>query len=147
MIHEFAHGIHLMALVKTDPGFADRLQAAYDQALKAGLWKGTYAATNVEEYWAEGVQSWFNCNRESDNQHNHVNTRAELDAYDPSLAKLILESLGSSPWFYQTIAQRDMSEKGHLAGFDVAAEGSFSWDRRDTVSVPDEGQDDLKADQ
>ena len=33
---------------------------------------------NHHEYFAEGVQSWFDNNRENDHDHNHVNTRAEL---------------------------------------------------------------------
>ena len=41
------------------------------------------------EYWAEGVQSWFNTNRPPDHDHNHVDNREELKAYDPPLAKLV----------------------------------------------------------
>ena len=41
-----------------------------------GLWKGTYAASDIQEYWAEGVQSWFDTNRHDDRAHNHVHTRA-----------------------------------------------------------------------
>ena len=40
-----------------DPTFDQRLSDAYQKAIDAGLWKGTYAATNRQEYWAEGVQS------------------------------------------------------------------------------------------
>ena len=43
---------------------------------------------NDREYFAEGVQSWFDNNREPDHDHNHVNTRAELIEYDPALAAL-----------------------------------------------------------
>ncbi len=31
--------------------------------MKAGLWKGKYASVNHHEYFAEGVQSWFDDNR------------------------------------------------------------------------------------
>ena len=34
----------------------------YDSAMLAGLWKGKYASVNHHEYWAEGVQSWFDKN-------------------------------------------------------------------------------------
>ncbi len=100
LIHEFGHAIHEMALKIVDPTFDERLNIAYTQALEAGLWKGTYAATNRSEYWAEGVQSWFDTNREHDSEHNHVNTRQELREYDPSLARLLEEVFGDGDWRY-----------------------------------------------
>ena len=63
-----------------------------DAAMKKGLWKSTYAAENAREYFAEGVQAWFDANLEAnppDGIHNHVNTRKELLQYDPDLAALI----------------------------------------------------------
>lgn len=92
MIHEFAHAIHLMGLQYVYPNFVNQLTAIYNAALAAGKWENTYAATNIEEYWSEGVQDWFNCNNESippDGIHNHVNTRAELKDYDPDLHALL----------------------------------------------------------
>jgi hypothetical protein len=93
-IHEFAHTIAIMGLQDVDPLFDSRLQAAYDAAIASGLWVNTYAATNKEEYWAEGVQAWYNANLESDppdGVHNAINTRAELATYDPGLYQLMLE--------------------------------------------------------
>ena len=72
----------------------ERLKKAYDAALAAGKWKDTYAATNIEEYWAEGVQDWFNVNAEvpkTDGKHNQVNTRKELKAYDRGLYDILSE--------------------------------------------------------
>lgn len=89
LIHEFAHAIHLMALVDIDEKFQDKLDECFNSATESGLWKDTYAATNAAEYWGEGVQSWFDTNRENDGIHNHVNTREELKQYDPELYKLI----------------------------------------------------------
>ena len=74
LIHEFAHNIHLRGMANVDPGFDARVKAAYDAAMQAGLWKGKYAGVNHHEYFAEGVQSWFDNNRENDHDHNHVNT-------------------------------------------------------------------------
>lgn len=91
-LHEFAHSVDLMALEDLDPDFLDEVQAAYDDALANNLFDNTYADDNVEEYWAEGVQTWFNANLESDppnGLHNSVNTRAELETYDPALHSLI----------------------------------------------------------
>src|SRR5262249_29915296 len=55
LVHEFAHAIHERGLNRIDRGFDRRLWAAYDRAMKKGLWKKTYATTNHKEYWAEGV--------------------------------------------------------------------------------------------
>lgn len=91
-LHEFAHSVDLMALEDRDPAFRDEVRAAYDDAIANNLYTNTYAADNVEEYWAEGVQTWFNANLESDppnGLHNSVNTRAELESYDPALHGLI----------------------------------------------------------
>ena len=58
------------------------------------MWANTYAATNKDEYWAEGVQGWYNANLERDppdGVHNAINTRTELAAYDPGLYQLIQE--------------------------------------------------------
>ncbi len=91
-LHEFAHSVDLMALEDLNPGFRAAVQAAYDDALANNLYQNTYADDTVEEYWAEGVQNWFNANLESDppnGLHNSVNTRAELESYDPALHSLI----------------------------------------------------------
>ncbi|MDR1737411.1 MAG: zinc-dependent peptidase [Candidatus Symbiothrix sp.] len=94
LIHEFAHSIHLIGIVSVYPDFNARLQKLLDTAIAAGKWVNTYAATDIAEYFAEGVQSWFNVNAEMpapDSKHNQVNTRAELKAYDPALYDLLSE--------------------------------------------------------
>lgn len=126
LIHEFGHAIHEMGLYTADPTFEPRLQKAFDQAKEAGLWKGTYAATNLHEYWAEGVQSWFDTNRENDSQHNHVNTREEIKPYDPPLAALLKEMFGDEPWRYSRPDQR--KEKEHLEGYDAKHAPKFEWE-------------------
>lgn len=94
MIHEFAHTIHNVGISPVYPDFNDELQASLDKALAEGKWKNVYAATNIEEYWAEGVQTWFNVNAEvnndgGDGKHNKVNTREELKRYDPGLYSIL----------------------------------------------------------
>ena len=99
LIHEFAHSIHLIGIVSIDKGFNDRLQQALDAAVTEGKWYNTYAKTNIAEYWAEGVQSWFNVNAEveyPDGKHNHVNTRSDLKKYDPRLYAILAEFLPES---------------------------------------------------
>ena len=105
LIHEFSHCIHSQGLRRVDEDFETELRALYDKALSEGLWGETYAGSNASEYWAEGVQSWFDCNRQSrsgkaDGVHNHVDTREELIEYDPDLAKFIEEKLVPSDWRY-----------------------------------------------
>src|SRR5262249_23865271 len=89
LVHEFAHVIHEMGLIAIDAKFDARLREAYDRAMKKGLWKKTYAATNHKEYWAEGVQSYFDTNDANNAQHNDVDTREKLEKYDPELFRLI----------------------------------------------------------
>lgn len=127
LIHEFGHAIHSLGLPRMDRTFNPRLRAAYDAALKQGLWKGTYAATNPGEYWAEAVQDWFDNNRQNDSLHNHVNTRAELKEYDPALAKLCAEVFGENPWRYRKPMARDPAGRAHLAGLDPARLPPFRW--------------------
>jgi hypothetical protein len=127
LIHEFAHAIHEMGLSAVDPTFDGRLKKTFEAALAAGLWQGTYAASSRNEYWAEGVQSWFDTNRENDAAHNHVNTRTELKAYDPTLAALVAEVFGDRAWRYRRPAERANAERAHLSGFDPAAAPRFAW--------------------
>lgn len=125
LIHEFAHTIHQMGLNTIDKSFQGHLNRLYESAMKRGLWKGTYAATNPAEYWAEGVQSWFDTNRPPDRVHNHVNTREELEEYDPELARLIADVFGEMPWRYRRPGER--MELGHLRGFDPHQAPTFAW--------------------
>ena len=127
LIHEFAHNIHLRGMVNVDPTFDPRVKAAYDAAMRDGLWKGKYASVNHHEYFAEGVQSWFDDNRENDHDHNHVDTRVELVAYDPRLATLCREVFGDTELTYTKPATR---LSGHLAGYDPATAPGFEWPER-----------------
>jgi len=127
LIHEFAHNIHLRGMVNVDPTFDARLKATYDAAMKSGLWKGKYAGVNHHEYFAEGVQSWFDNNRENDHDHNHVNTRAELLEYDPGLAAICREVFGDTALKYTKPAARGT---GHMAGYDPAKAPRFIWPER-----------------
>jgi len=126
-IHEFAHNIHLRGLSNVDPTFDQRVKSAYNTAMKAGLWNGKYASVNHHEYFAEGVQSWFDNNREDDHDHNHVNTRAELLDYDPGLAALCREVFGDTELKYTKPTTRLTA---HLAGYDPTQAPKFEWPER-----------------
>ena len=125
LIHEFAHAIHQMGLSTVDPDFDNRLKQLYESAMEKGLWKGTYASTNKEEYWAEGTQSWFNTNRENDAQHNHVSKRGILKDYDPELATLLTEIYGDTDWRYTNALTR--TDLPHLQGYNPENAPKFEW--------------------
>jgi len=127
LIHEFAHNIHLRGMANIDPTFDQRVKAAYDAAMRAGLWKGKYAGTNHHEYFAEGVQSWFDNNRFDDHDHNHVHLRAQLVVYDPGLAALCREVFGDTEIRYTKPATR---LAGHMAGYDPSSAPTFEWPTR-----------------
>lgn len=127
LIHEFAHNIHLRGMVNVDPTFDARLRATYDAAMSDGLWAGKYASTNHHEYFAEGVQSWFDDNRENDHDHNHVDTREELLEYDPRLAEICREVFGDTELRYTKPVTR---LHGHLEGYDPKQSPSFKWPAR-----------------
>ena len=59
--HEFGH-VMLTAIARADSRLYTRVEAAYAHDKAAGLWQVSYAMTNLQEYWAEGVQFWFDDN-------------------------------------------------------------------------------------
>lgn len=92
LIHEFAHTMHSMGISFIDIDFNNKLNTIYSQALSEELWKNTYAISNPAEYFAEGVQCWFNVNKKeavTNGIHNDINTRDKLKLYDPRLHDLI----------------------------------------------------------
>ena len=78
--------------------------------------KDCYASKNRAEYFAEGVQAWYNTNRTMDHDHNHIETRAQLKQYDPMLAKLCEDLLGNGQWRF--VSPRERAGKGHIKGYD-----------------------------
>ena len=127
LIHEFAHNIHLRGMARVDVTFDGRLRKTFTTAMVAGLWKGKYASVNHHEYFAEGVQSWFDNNRVNDHDHNHVNTRALLIEYDPGLAAMCREVFGDTVLKYTKPATR---LTGHLTGYDTNKAPTFVWPER-----------------
>lgn len=126
-VHEFAHAVHGTGLNKVDATFDRRLRAAFAAAKERGLWKNTYAMTNHSEYWAEGVQSWFDDNARPNALHNDIRTRAKLKEYDKELAKLCEEVFGDKEWRYLRPAKRKAEDVKHLPGFDAKKLPRFDW--------------------
>lgn len=94
-LHEFVHGLHNLGAYFSIPDFDDRLRKRYNSVKTSGkLWQKTYAMSTHWEYLAEGAQSFFDCNAQSDPPngiYNHVNTRTELKSYDPVLYEFLKE--------------------------------------------------------
>ena len=106
-------------LVNNEPTTKEVKVTKDDQVLiMFGGAKECYAHKNRSEYWAEGVQCWYDTNRTMDHDHNHIHTREQLRTYDPHLAKLCEDVLGDSPWRF--VSPRERAGKGHLAEFDPA---------------------------
>jgi hypothetical protein len=103
LIHEFSHAIFNIAIDLYEPAVKDQLDAAYAAAIAAGRFTNTYAATNRDEYCAEGAQDWFDTNAvaiPSNGIHNEIHTRTQLETYDPGLAALEAAVFGRRPWRY-----------------------------------------------
>jgi len=106
-------------LVNGEPAGAAVKVTGEDQVLIVfGGEKSCYATTNRAEYWAEGVQCWYDTNRTMDHDHNHIHTRTQLKEYDPGLAKLCAEVLGEAEWRF--VSPRERAGKDHLEGYDPA---------------------------
>jgi hypothetical protein len=101
LVHEFGHVIHEIGMAAVDPNFDGRLRDAYKHAMEQGTWKDTYAATNRKEYWAEGVQAYFDCAAPPQpGNHNDINTREKLEKRDPELFNLIDGVFKQNKWRY-----------------------------------------------
>lgn len=81
LYHEMGHLVHSWGL---DPPDYIETRFLYNDAIKAGLYEGLYASTNVNEYFAEGTQAYFDAqDRQGDRN------RTWLENYDPDLYALL----------------------------------------------------------
>lgn len=101
-VHEFCHTID-STLRSIDSTWTERKNKVYRNALDKGLWKLSYAAGNPGEFWAEIAQSYFDCNRTNNWNHNHIGTREQLKEYDPESYELVHSTFKLTPendWRY-----------------------------------------------
>jgi len=104
-VRTFAISIRRIGLAFVDPVTNAAIDRAYQTAIAEGRWRNTLAEINSFEYWAEGTQSFFDTNLEEpddrppNSSHNHVDTRDELQAYDPDLYRLALSVYGDTGWY------------------------------------------------
>jgi len=140
-IHEFAHGIHGV-IADIDKPFIARLTALSDEAKRSGRFCGYAIEGGPSEFWAEGVQAWFNCNgtirpKSGGGQSSfevlgpqgehvcHIATREQVKAHLPEYAKLLDESFRQNEWVYVPVAKR--LDEPHLRGYDPAKAPVFRW--------------------
>jgi len=98
-IHEFAHSMHLTGFALVFPNFNRELTGLYNAARAGNYWgtgaTGSYAMTDFKEYFAEGVQSYFDTNAPDGYAPT---TRNELYRKDPNLYNFLNRYLGNNPW-------------------------------------------------
>jgi len=104
-LREFAITIRRYAMDAVDSATSQAIEQSYAVAIAEGKWQNTLAEINSEQYWAEGVQSFFDANLENSDEerepissHNHVNTRDELRTYDRSLWAITMSVFGDTNW-------------------------------------------------
>jgi dipeptidyl aminopeptidase/acylaminoacyl peptidase len=81
---------------RLDVEFDRQLARLHEQAAAKGLWKGTAAARSRAEYWAAGVEAYFDAagdNPAPNLADRPINTREALRAYDPDLFALVDETM------------------------------------------------------
>jgi hypothetical protein len=81
---------------RLDVEFDRRLRKLHEEALKKDLWKGTAAARHRREYWAAGVEAYFDAVGETpapNGADRPITTREALRAYDPDLYALVDETM------------------------------------------------------
>jgi hypothetical protein len=133
-IHEFAHTL-ATAIRRVNRDWGTRLEAAYRQAMARGDYGNSYAATDWQEYWAEGTQCWFDCANPANS--GGARTREQLKAKDPALAAILTEVWGDGEWRYtKTIDPRRKPEDlAHLAGLDRQAMPVFSFNNSPRIQA------------
>ncbi|MFD1786840.1 glycoside hydrolase [Sphingomonas floccifaciens] len=103
-VHEFSH-VLLHAIRAIDAPLYARLEAAYAAAKRDGRWTDEYALTTIDEYWAEGTQTWFESNRLTVVDGTRILGPKDLKRYDPALYAVLGKVYGRShhlagdPWY------------------------------------------------
>jgi hypothetical protein len=81
---------------RLDVDFDQKLQEIHERAMKNGIWKGTPAGNHRIEYWAAGIEAYFDAAGDVAAPHNAdrpITTREALRAYDPDLCALVDETM------------------------------------------------------
>ncbi len=92
---------------RMDVTFDQRLQKLHEEVTGQGLWKGTAAGQRRAEYWAAGVEAYFDAagaGQPPNGADRPITTRDALKAYDPGLYALVDETMaytGHVDWRYK----------------------------------------------
>src|SRR5262249_41555644 len=81
---------------RMDVAFDQRLRKLHEEATQKELWKGTAAGNSRAEYWAAGVEAYFDAagaGQPPNHADRPVTTRDALKAYDPGLYALVDETM------------------------------------------------------
>ena len=134
-VHEFCHAID-STLSRIDSTWRGRLNAAFQNMRKKGLFYNTYAGSDPAEYWAEIAQGYFDNNRINNWNHGPIGRREQLKAYDPVGYELCRTTFSLSPeqdWRYSWL-QAQPSVIKPPAKFKIDPYYSkFTWAREFTV--------------
>jgi len=142
-VHEFAHIIQ-GAIAQLDGKPKESFEELFEKTRKTGRFRG-YGMNNSGEFWAEGVQAWFDCNGTKrgkfaggqsslealgpDGNHLcHIQTREQLKKHLPEFAKLLDDSFRQNKWVYVPPAKR--LDQPHLRGFDPTRAPVFRWPKK-----------------
>lgn len=137
-LHEFAHTL-ASAIRRVDRAWWDKLEDAYEKAKEKGIYGRSYASTNLQEYWAEGVQCWFDC--ANPRNSGGASNRDELKAKDEPLAALLTEVYGDTPWRYvKTENRKETADTAHLANMNRSAYPVFSFNNSPRIKAEAEAE-------
>ncbi|AEB06223.1 hypothetical protein Corgl_0095 [Coriobacterium glomerans PW2] len=133
LVHEFGHAIHLVGInFLEDQTCADQVRSAYRGACERNLWPDSYAISNYEEYFATLSTVWFDAMQEGidgtwDGIRGPVNTRDELEQYDPSgyelMKSIYPEKSLPRPWRF---GKDDYDINGRPRVYDL--DTKFDWE-------------------
>jgi alpha-glucosidase len=81
---------------RLDVEFDKKVTALFEAATENKLWRGTAAARDRFEYWAAGVEAYFDASGTGtapNGADRPITTREALKAYDPDLYALVAETM------------------------------------------------------
>jgi hypothetical protein len=81
---------------RIDVEFDNKLRKLHEAAPDKGLWKGTPAARHRADYWAAGVEAYFDAagdGQAPNGADRPITTREALKVYDPDLYALVDETM------------------------------------------------------
>jgi len=113
-VHEFAHNIQDNGMAE---GIRARIGRQYQQSLAKGLWKGSYAGSNEQEFFAELSMWYWGTHGDLGMQGTKpANGRDGLRAYDPEACALLDD-------FYNGNIGNDASRAGASAQITIRLAG------------------------